>query len=435
MELKTLGQKVAIKMDFLEIDEGASYIGYRDALDLVYSHVHPVGVDEITLDMCVGHILAEDLVALVDSPSSDVSLKDGFAVTSEDVEDASWQRPVHLRVSGSVFAGSQFEGVVLFGSAVKICCGSSIPPGADVVVSSEFCEEVSSEVYIKANAKNGRNVLCAGEDVKAGTIIAKKGKVLLPGCVGLMAAAGIHCVKVYLRPKAAVVAVGDEVVAPGRHLRPGQVYASNIITIGAWLTSFGVPYDTAVVGDNRDAIQQELLNRLPESDIILTSGGAWGSERDLVVRTFDELGWHRIFHHVRMGPGKGIAFGLWQNKPVFCLPGGPASNEMAFLQFALPGILRMCGQSEHPLQAVSARLTENLKGRHQAWTEFKGATLSCDSDGNYTVTPYSNRSRLQSIANVTCLVCIPEGVESLHLGEVITVQVLMPMFGNLSVVN
>ena len=413
-------------MDSLEIDEGTDYIGYHDALGLVYSNVQPVGVEEIPLDLCVGRIVAEDLVALVNNPSSDVSLKDGFAVQSEDVASASLQQPVRLRVIGSVFAGSQFEGVVMQHSAVKICSGSPIPQGADAVVSDEFCEEVSSEVYISASAEHGRNVLRAGEDIKAGTIIDKKGKTLLPGYQGLIAAAGIHYVKVYRRPKVAIVAVGDEVVAPGGHLHPGQIYASNLVTIGAWLASFGIPYDTAVVGDNEDAIRQEMLNRLPNADAILTSGGAWGSERDLVVGTLDGLGWHKVFQRVRMGPGKGIAFGLWENKPVFCLPGGPASNEMAFLQFALPGVLRMGGQSRHPLQTVSARLTQNLKGRHRAWTEFKDATLSCDSEGNYIATPYRNRSRLQAIANANCLVCIPEGAQSLHHGDVVTVQILAP---------
>ena len=136
-----------------------------------------------------------------------------------------------------------------------------------------------------------------------------------------------------------------------------------------------------------------------------------------------------------MGPGKGIAFGLWEGKPVFCLPGGPASNEMAFLQFALSGIMRVGGQSEPPLPTVFARLTQNLKGRHRAWTEFKDETLSYDSEGNYIVTPYRNRSRLQSIANATCLVCIPEGAESLHAGQVVTVQVLAPTLGGVSIVH
>lgn len=416
-------------MDSVEIDECINYTGYRDALDLVYSNVRPIGIDEVALDLCVGRTAAEAVVAVVDNPLSDVSLKDGFAVKSGDVAQASPQRAVRLRVIGSVFAGSQFEGEVSSGNAVKICSGSPVPRGADAVVSGEFCQEVFSDVYIRADAESGRNILHAGEEVEAGSIIAGKGKVLLPGGIGLMAAAGVHRVKVYRKPVVAIVAVGDEVVLPGGQLSPGQLYASNIATMGAWLTSFGVPGNMSVVGDNEAAIRKELLVLLPEVDVIITSGGAWGSERDLVVGVLDGLGWCKLFHHVRMGPGKGIAFGIWQNKPVFCLPGGPASNEMAFLQFALPGIMRICGQSRNPFQTVRARLTKRLKSRHPAWTEFRDARLSRDAEGGYIATPHRSKSSLQSIASATCLVCIPERVECLDEGEIIDVQVLIPAPG------
>lgn len=150
---------MATHIDSPEIDEGSAYIGYEDALGLVYSNVHPVGIEELPLDYSVGRIAAEDLLALVDNPSSNVSLKDGFAVRSADVGDASSQRPVCFSVVGSVFAGSQFRGEVLPHSAVRVCSGSPIPAGADAVVSREFCEEVSSEVYIMASAESRRNVL------------------------------------------------------------------------------------------------------------------------------------------------------------------------------------------------------------------------------------------------------------------------------------
>lgn len=416
-----------MEIDFTEIDEGAGYVGYQEALSLICANIPLVGVEEVPLACCVGHVAAEDLVALVSYPSGDVSLKDGFAVKSEDVAAASMQQPVYLRVAGSVFAGDSFDGEVTPGSSVKVCSGAPIPRGADAVVAGEFCEEVSpEEVGIRADAERGRNVLRAGGEVKAGTTILRKGRVLLPGYLGLAAAAGISRVRVYRRPRVAVVGVGDEVVVPGGHLQPGHLYASNLVTMGAWLASFGIPHDTSVVKDSKSAIKRELMNHLPGVDVILTSGGAWGSERDLVVGTLDELGWQEIFHHVRIGPGKGVAFGLWEGKPVFCLPGGPASNEMAFLQLALPGVLRMGGENRHPLQTVYARLTENLRGRHRAWTEFKDATLSCDTEGNYTVELYLNRSRLQAIASAGCLICIPEGAEAMNSGDIVPVQILAP---------
>jgi molybdopterin molybdotransferase len=248
----------------------------------------------------------------------------------------------------------------------------------------------------------------------------------MPGCLGLAAAAGISRVRVFRRPRAAVIGVGDEVVAPGCRLDQGQLYASNIVTVGAWLTSFGVSHDSAVVKDDAEKIKRELAECLPRVDVFLTSGGAWGSERDLVVNVLRGLGWQEIFHRVRMGPGKGIAFGLWEGRPVFCLPGGPASNEMAFLQLALPGILRLGGDKRHPLQTVFARLTEDVKRRNQAWTEFKEVTLFQDSQGNYQSKLYGEKSRLQAIARAHGLVCIPEGVGFLKSGKIAPVQILGP---------
>ncbi len=418
-----------------EIDEGTKYIGYKNALALTLSNTNCTRIESLPISSCAGYVTAENVVALVDSPTNDVSLKDGFAVKSCDVAEASPNHPVKLLVVGSVFAGSVFEGKISEGQAVKICSGSPIPTGAEAVVSAEFCEEESSELYVRAIAAVDKNIFRAGEDVKAGTVILEKGKVLLPARLGLIAAAGLSHLKVYHKPKVALIAIGDEVIAPGQKLKEGQLYASNLVSIGAWLSCFNVPYETTIVVDNMEAIQHELLKSLPEVDAIITSGGAWGSERDLIVKVLNDLGWKRLFHHVRMGPGKGAAFGIWEEKPVFCLPGGPPSNEMAFLQLALPGILHMAGQTGSPLFTVSARLTQNLKGRHQAWTEFKRAILTTEKDGNYSVTPYFEESRLKSMANSTCMLCKPEGVESLHCGQIVTVQMVIPTFAGLSMGN
>ena len=418
-----------------EIDKGAEYIGYKNALALVLSSTNYSKVDSLPLASCAGYVAAENIAALVDSPTNDVSLKDGFAIRTCDVAGASPQHPVKLQVIGSGFAGSGFEGSISEGQAVRICAGSPVPAGAEAIMSEEFCKEIASEVYISAVANAGKNIFRAGEDVKVGTVILEKGRVLLPARLGLIAAAGISDLKVYRKPKVTVIAIGDEVIAPGQKLREGQLYASNLVSIGAWLSCFNVPYETTITIDNIEAIKRALLKSLPEVDAIITSGGAWGSERDLIVRVLDCLGWNKLFHRVRIGPGKGIAFGTWKDKPVFCLPGGPPSNEMAFLQLALPGILHLSGQTGSPLFTVSARLTQDLKGRHRAWTEFKKASLARGENGNYTATPCFEESRLKSMADSTCLVCKPEGVESLYRGQMVTIQMMVPTLAGLSMVD
>ena len=133
-------------MTHQEIDEGEEYIGYQDALALVLSTINPMKFKSLSLASCPGYVTAENVVALVNSPTNDASLKDGFAVKSSDEADASPQNPVNLQVVGSAFAGAGYEGKISKGEAVKICSGSPLPEGADTVISGEFCEEVDSEV-------------------------------------------------------------------------------------------------------------------------------------------------------------------------------------------------------------------------------------------------------------------------------------------------
>ncbi len=417
-----------MKPDSHEIDEGTNYIGYREALDIVNANIRLVEKEELPLHLCVNRVAAADLAARVSYPSVDVSLKDGFAVKSIDVANANRLLPVCLKLTGSAFAGARYDGLIQNGEAVKVCSGAPIPEGADAVVSGEFCEEgLSGEVLVRADAGVGRNIMRAGSEVEAKTTIVGKGERLLPGRLGLAAAAGVSRVNVYRRPRVAIISIGDEVVAPGEKLHVGQLYASNLVTMEAWLTSFGISSVASVVADDKNSIIRELQRLAPDVDVILTSGGAWGSERDLIIGILDKLKWQKLFHYLRMGPGKGIAFGHWEKLPVFCLPGGPLSNEMAFLQIALPAILRMAGDERHPLPTVPARLTEDVQGRHRAWTEFKDAVVTLD-DGGYTAALYRNKSRLQAIAGADGLICIPEGKESLQRGDIVPVQLLIPSY-------
>ncbi len=418
-----------MKSDRKEIDEGTGYIGYREAFDTVSANVRSVGDELLSLERCIGRVAAADLIARVSYPSVDVSLKDGYAVLSADIASADRQKPVHLKVAGSAFAGVRYEGRIETGGAVKVCSGAPLPDGADAVVAGEFCEGSSPDkVIISADAGPGRNILQAGSEVAAGATIVRMGERLLPGSLGLAAAAGLTHVKVYRRPRVAIISIGDEVVAPGEKLHVGQLYASNLVTMQSWLNSFGISCAASIVADQEASLGREMLTQLPHVDAILTSGGAWGSERDLVIGTLNRLGWQKLFHYVRMGPGKGIAFGLWENVPVFCLPGGPTSNQMAFLQLALPGLLRMGGDHRHPLPTLPARLTEAAKGRHPAWTEFKDAVVTHDDEGRYSVSLYKSSSRLQAIARAGGLICIPEGRDALQSGEVVPVQLLTGRF-------
>lgn len=400
-------------------------ISFQEAYRLTLENVKPLGRELVPLTKLVGQVCAEDVYAKVDTPSADVSLKDGFAVRSKDVSDACPANPKRLRIIGSLSAGERKDIELIDGCAVKVTSGALLPKGAEAVVSIEFTAEREGYVEVYADAEPGRNVLKKGSDVEVGSKIFCEGELLYPSAISLIAAGGYDSVWVYRRPSVEIIATGSEVVAPGRKVSVGKIAATNLLNIYCWLTSLRLKVGSRVVKDEAGAIKAALSKALQRADVVLTSGGAWKSEKDLVVKVLDDLGWRMIYHRVKMGPGKAVAFGLFGSKPVFCLPGGPPSNEAAFLQLVLPAIFKVCGLRRSLIPLLKARLTEEVRGQKD-WTQFIYGRLNYSSSGELVVEPIALKRRLQDMAEANSMFMIPEGVEVIEAGSIVCVQLLRP---------
>ena len=401
-------------------------IGLEEARERVRRFTSAMPAGDVALELGVYRVLARGVRARVDSPTHNVSLKDGFAVVASDTLPALEASPVRLRIIGSRFAGGAESREVRPGTAVRVTSGAVLPAGADAVAGSEHVTAAARHIKVGSPLYVGQNVLLQGTDVRAGDLLAGRGDLLTPGVIGRLAAAGLERVRVCRSPRVALVATGDELVAPGTALKPGQLYASNLWTVAAWLRAFGIESICRVIPDRPQIIRKELVAASTAADVLMTSGGAWGSERDLVLNVLGQLGWRKVFHRVRLGPGKAVGFGLLGSMPVFCLPGGPPSNEMAFLQLALPGTLRLAGWQREPFPILEARLAKPLTGREIDWTQIVRGTLSQDRHGVMWATPRKLASRLASMAVADCLIPIPEGTERLEAGDTVQVQILSP---------
>lgn len=351
-------------------------------------------------------------------------MKDGFAVRSEEIENASLERPVVLEVIGHAAAGLTCSQTVRPGTAVRILTGAKIPDGANAVVAEEFTVTEADRVRVTNTAEPGRNILAAGSDVALGEPMCARGDRLVPGMVGILAAAGHGEIPVYARPSVSIIATGDEVVVPGRPLTEGKLYASNLVTLNAWCRRYGMTTALDIVSDKPDAILKTLKAAAETHDAVLTSGGAWTGDRDFVVRMLETLGWKQFFHRIRIGPGKAVGFGLLNEKPVFILPGGPPSNLLAFLQIGLPGLMKLGGYKRPQLPELKVILEDTVTVRDVDWTQFIFGRL-VDGDGYTHFRPLKLKSRLQSMAKAEAMVAVPEGVGEIHAGSLVPAQLLV----------
>jgi molybdopterin molybdotransferase len=387
-------------------------IGFVEALDLVLSRIPVLEAEKIPLLACTGRVLAEDAPAKVDSPSVNASLKDGYAVRSEDIAQASASSPVALKIHGSLTAGDGNNAELQAKRSIRVTTGAALPKGANAVLAGEFAYEKGDTVYCVRDAEPGRNVLAMGADVSKGDVTAQSGDELHPALVGLLAAAGLGWVKVVRRARICIIGTGDEVVAPGHPLPAGKLYASNMVETSAWLNHFGFnEVQTHVVEDRVESIRGLIESSLPETDAFITSGGAWGSEKDLMVQLLEDMGWEGIFHRVRLGPGKAVGFGLLENRPVFLLPGGPPSCEAAFLLLALPGIMALSGWRKPVFPRVTAKLVCDVHGQAE-WTQCVHLIVS-NNAGRFEAEPIKGASRLSSMAKKNGLMLLPEGISGL----------------------
>lgn len=334
-------------------------VSFEEALKTILDNVSSTGTEQVSLLEAVGLVLAEDISSPWDQPLWDNSAMDGYAVRHDDCLAS----PCHLQVTSYLAAGSSAEGFQLQpGCAVRIMTGAPVPAGADAVVPVEETAETSGEqVIIKESVKRGQHLRRQGEDIKKGEQILKAGTVLRPAEISLLASCGRPSVLVQRRPTVAILSTGDELVEIGTPPGAAQLINSNSITLAAAVREAGaIPRILGIARDNRLSHLEKMRQGLT-ADVLITSAGASVGDRDLVRVVLEELGVMFLFCKVAIKPGKPTAFGLFEGRPVFCLPGNPVASQITFDQFARPALLRMMGHQKILRPLITATLQDPIK--------------------------------------------------------------------------
>ncbi len=286
----------------------------------------PVETERVSLSEAAGRILAEDLIAADNIPPFDRSPFDGYAFRAADTAQASPEHPVTLTILEEVPAGAVPAKRVTPGTATKILTGAPIPEGADCVSMFERTEFTRETVTLFAPGSAGENIILAGEDVKKGTLLVRKGARIDAGVAGTLAAQGVSQPLVYRRVRVGIISTGNEVIALDKTLRPGKIYDSNRYMLEAAVMQLGmVPVHLGLIGDDADGIARLIEKGLPDCDVILLTGGVSVGDYDLTPAAIEQAGCEMLIRGASLKPGMACAIGMKDGKLVCGLSGNPAS--------------------------------------------------------------------------------------------------------------
>ncbi len=392
----------------------------------------PLAAEDVPLAQARERVLAQDVVATVDVPGFDRASVDGFAVRAEDTAGATAQQPRVLTLTPDMLTpGVTPQHPVQPGTATLIATGGMLPRGADAVVMVEHTEiretaEGAPQIEVHAPVVAGRFVAAAGSDIALGETLLRRGQVLSSREIGMLAAVGMAEAPVWRRPVVAIFSTGDEIVAPGRLIRPGQVYDSNAAVLAAAVQELGcAPLPMGIVPDDAECLEATLRNALAQADAVLLSGGTSKGAGDLaagVVGKLDNPG--IVVHGVALKPGKPLCLAVSAGKPVAILPGFPTSAIFTFHEFVAPALRAMSGHPAARQATVAATLPLRISSE-RGRTEYVLASLLRTPDAGLAAYPTAKGSgAVTAFSQADGFFAVPANTESVAAGTPVTVQLI-----------
>ena len=400
-----------------------------EAIDIILGNVKPLPAEQIDISAALGRTLAADVIAQREHPPWNNSAMDGYAVRWRDINMASPNKPVKLKIIGEIQAGSLSASSVNKSEALKIMTGAPMPKGADSVVKIEDTEQTGDIVTINKSCKDQANVRFKGEDIRLGETVLTAGKLIRPAEIGMLATSGYKQVQVYKQATVTVLATGNELVEPSESLTPEKIINSNTYSIAAQIVeSGGIAQTLPIAEDNKDDLTKK-ISRALQADITIVLGGVSAGKYDYVKDVLETLGCDIKFWRVLIKPGFPIAFGIMPKKNarptlVFALPGNPVSCMVTFYQFIRPVLYKMQGMKNLFLPQLETTLDETINirpgRRHyaRAITHYKNGVY------HSRLTGVQGSGILTSMTSANSLLIIPETGGEFKAGCKMQVQLL-----------
>jgi len=349
-----------------------STISLDEARRRLDANVHPIDrAERVRLEEAGGRVAATDVTSSIDVPPFARSMMDGYAVAAADTDSASKTSPVRLRLLDRIYTGTMPSVTVERGACAEIATGAPMPAGSDAVVMVEETATADNErIDVFAVVKAGQNVGDRGADIRVGDRVVSYGHVLTPSRIGAVAAIGCADVEVFAKPRVAILSTGNEVVAPGQPLGPGQIFDVNRLTLGAIVSAHGGVAEFLRPAQDTVEALRHALDESAHADLIVFSGGSSVGERDLIVDAIATRG-ETIFHGIAVRPGKPTLFARVGGTPFFGMPGNPTSclsNAYILLIPFLRALARLPPHAPRTVRAPLGRRIASAVNRHQFYT-------------------------------------------------------------------
>src|SRR5579885_21859 len=371
-----------------------------------------LATETVELSCGSGRVLAQAISADRDYPPFDRSIRDGFALRSEDAVPGAT-----LRCIGEIKAGSGFDGFVGPAECVQIMTGAAVPAGADSVVMIEHVSIDGDRVMISRPAARGQIIVARGKEARAGQPLLAPGTRLGYAEIALAGQVGKDRVEVFRRPRVAILSTGDEVVDVSATPGPLQVRNGNSVALETLATLSGAESES--LGNARDE-RQELRSRIErglEANLLIISGGVSMGKYDLVEMVLSELGTQFVYDSVAIRPGRPAVFGTCRGKPVFGLPGNPVSTMVTFELFVAPAIDVLAGAEARPLPVFRARLGHALHEKSDLTHFLPARVENVRGEPEVSVLPWQGSGDVVTVAQSNAFVIVSPGKLKWDAGE------------------
>jgi molybdopterin molybdotransferase len=396
-----------------------------DYLAMVLRGLRPLPALDLDLTQAYGNVLAEDVCAAGPLPAFDHAAIDGYAARFEDVASAQPGRPVRLNVIGDLAAASWRPVRLTPGTCFSIAAGAPLPAAADVIVPLSATDQGMASVEILHAPKKGFGIRRSGDEVRAGSVLARAGAFVTPSLVAVLAATGIGHVVVRPSPRVVLLATGDELVDAGRTSQPGQVVDVNSHALTAAAAEAGAhAYRVGICDDDPEGLRGLLEDQTLRADLIITTGGTGTGPGDMVRRILSRG--PVVFNDVSVYPCSSLGFGTVgaEEVPIICLPGDPGAALVGFEVLARPVIQVLAGAEPVFRPSVRAHLLETVNSP-TGLREFRPAQVAERRGGGYTVQPLAGGPyTLSGLAEANGLMVLGERVTSAPAGSTVDVLLL-----------